>query len=707
MRFAVVRRFGLGFLVPLIVLGVGTAAFLWNPLPLEIVRNAVFDQFQRWQPRAYEDVGVRIVDIDEESLQRLGQWPWPRTLVADLVTRLQDAGAAVIAFDVMFAEGDRSSPAAMREVWQASPALRAELDDLPDHDEVFGDALARGRVVLGFSFAEPGARAGSPEIKARYVVAGEVPRVHAFSGAVPPLEMLGKAAAGSGAIAFVPDSDGVVRRVPMVFRLNGSLVPSLAAETLRIAAEERNFTIRTNGDGGDVSELRVGAFAVPTTPAGEAWIHYSEPHADRYIPAWKVLGGAPEAGRLAGQTVLIGASAPGLMDLRFGPLNGLMPGVEAHAQMLEQVFAGESLSRPSWATAIEMLVILCGGVLVGAIALGASAMLSLGAFVFVLGALWAGAWQSFAAAGVLLDAANPTLVLVAVFVSASIVRHRSSERRQRWVREAFSRYVSPNLVNHLIAHPDALELGGRRQECSFVFTDLAGFTTLLERMDPGEAVALLNDYLDGLIAIAFSHHGTLDRIVGDAVAIMFSAPVIQADHRHRAMSCAMAMHRFASTYAAELNASGVAFGRTRLGIHTGEVIVGNFGGKTIFDYRALGDPVNTAARLEGLNKHVGTLLCVSGETLSGCAAWPARAVGRVILKGKTAPLAVFEPLDPEADGPDQAYDEAMTALRAGSPEALGMFEQLAAVRPQDALVTFHLARLRSGGAGDLLVMTEK
>ena len=155
------------------------------------------------------------------------------------------------------------------------------------------------------------------------------------------------------------------------------------------------------------------------------------------------------------------------------------------------------------------------------------------------------------------------------------MRHLSSERRQRWVRQAFSRYVSPNLVTHLLEHPEALELGGRRQVCSFVFTDLAGFTTLMERLDPGEAVALLNGYLDRMIAIAFAHQGTLDRIVGDAVVIMFSAPIAQPDHQRRALACAMEMQRFARKYADDHQARGIPFGQTRIGIHSGEVIVGN------------------------------------------------------------------------------------------------------------------------------------
>ena len=219
-------------------------------------------------------------------------------------------------------------------------------------------------------------------------------------------------------------------------------------------------------------------------------------------------------------------------------------------------------------------------------------------------------------------------------------------------------------------------------------------------------MSLLNDYLDQMIAIAFANNGTLDRIVGDAVAILFSAPVTQADHQQRALSCAMAMKRFSQQYKKQLEAQGKAFGDTRIGVHSGEVIVGNFGGSTIFDYRALGDPVNTASRLEGANKHIGTLVCVSEATLSGCPGWPGRPIGRIVLQGKAQPLAVFQPLEQDDVGDDQ-YQSAFELLRAEHHGALAAFERLAGARPDDPLVIFHLARLRAGKTGDLISLTEK
>ena len=449
------------------------------------------------------------------------------------------------------------------------------------------------------------------------------------------------------------------------------------------------------------------------------WVHYTAPVAERYIPAWKVFAGEVPGELLEGHLVLVGASAQGLMDLRFSPLGRIMPGVEAHAQALEQILSEHYLLRPGWATAAEAVVIVIGGLLIGFLALRTEALGAAIVSAVLLAGVLGGGWYAFREYGLLLNTVTPGLVLSATFVLASLLHHFMSEREQRWIKDAFSRYVSPNRVTHLVEHPDDMELGGRRQDCSFIFTDLAGFTTLMESIDPGEAVALLNAYLDEMIGIAFRHEGTLDRIVGDAVAIMFSAPVPQADHRARALACALDMDAFASRYAADLQAKGIRFGKTRIGIHSGEVIVGNFGGSTMFDYRALGDPVNTASRLESVNKHLGTNICLSEATLAGCPADSVvRPVGKLVLKGKSQALQVYEPVTPERAAhyaPLAEYRAAYELMAQESTEgdtetpspALAVFSALAEQFPDDPLPKLHRDRLLAGSHGDLIVMSEK
>lgn len=703
-----------GWSVPIVAVMLGVAIFLLDPLPLQVLRNAVFDQYQRWAPRTYQEAPVRIVDIDDESLTKMGQWPWPRTRIADLVTRLRSAGAAVVAFDVMFAEPDRTSPAAMLGIWGDTPALRAYLADLPDHDAVLARTLAEaGGVVLGHAptrTGRPPERFAKP-FRMVNVGPSPLPYLHDFKGTVASLPGLQAAAAGNGAIAFVPDSDGVIRRVPLLLRLGDQAIPSLMAEALRVAQGARNYMVKTAEEAGaGLQEVRIGDLTVPTTAHAEVWVHYTRPVAARYVPAWKVLSGQVPEAALRDHVVLVGSSAQGLMDMRFSPLGGMIPGVETHAQALEQIIAGETLARPNWAPGFEALGILVGGLLVGFVGIWTGAFLSAAAAAVAIAVMGWGGWYAYSELGLLLDPVTPALAMLLIFILTSLYHHAASERRQRWVKQAFARYVSPNLVSHLVDNPGQLELGGTRRECSFIFTDLAGFTTLMEKLDPADAVALLNEYLDNMIRIAFSHEGTLDRIVGDAVAIMFSAPVEQADHRSRALRCALEMHRYASRHAAAANARGIPFGATRIGIHTGEVTVGNFGGSTIFDYRALGDPVNTAARLESVNKQLGTLVCVSEATLSGCPEAVTRPVGKLVLKGKSLPLMVYEPMfgaEGETVAPDPDYQAAYAAMAANDPAAIAAFERLAVERPADGLVRFHLGRLHGGQTGEVIVFSSK
>ncbi|NTV97053.1 MAG: CHASE2 domain-containing protein, partial [Thiobacillus sp.] len=354
-------KFNPGWLIPILTVLAGVVLYLANPLSLQGLRNNVFDQYQRWQPRSYQAAPVRIVDIDDASLARLGQWPWPRTRIAELVERLRAAGAAAIAFDVMFAEPDRTSPAAILQVWDPPPALRRQLAARPDHDAVLAASLAKGGVVLGHALVRNGRPPAHFAAPFRVVELGPspLPYLHAFQGTVAALPILQDAAAGNGAITFVPDSDGVVRRVPLLLRLGDRAVPTLVAEALRVGQGAANLMVKTDGETGTgIQSVRIGAAEAATSADGQVWVHYTPHRPERYVPAWRVLAGTAPAEALNGHIVLVGTSAQGLMDLRFSPLGGLIPGVESHAQAIEQILLGDRLARPNWAPGLEVLGIV-------------------------------------------------------------------------------------------------------------------------------------------------------------------------------------------------------------------------------------------------------------------------------------------------------------------------------------------------------------
>jgi adenylate cyclase len=309
----------------------------------------------------------------------------------------------------------------------------------------------------------------------------------------------------------------------------------------------------------------------------------------------------------------------------------------------------------------------------------------------------------------LLDPIYPSLMVGAVYFTSSLVRHVQAERQKKLVEDVFSSHVSPNLVQHFIQNPDQMAMRGERREYSFVLTDLAGFTSFVEKSDPETLLEVIDDYIDGMTRVTFEHDGTLDRITGDAVAVMFSAPVVQADHARRAVDCALAMDAFSERFRADKAKAGRTVGHTRIGVHTGPVIIGNVGGEFHSDYRALGDAINTASRLESFNKHVGTRICVSGTTKGQVQDFSGRPMGSLILKGKTEAIDAYEPLSPQDASSERvtSYLKAYELLADPNGAVTRAFAQLGERYPDDPLIAFHLTRLRRGERGQVITMTEK
>jgi adenylate cyclase len=290
------------------------------------------------------------------------------------------------------------------------------------------------------------------------------------------------------------------------------------------------------------------------------------------------------------------------------------------------------------------------------------------------------------------------------------LRHVEAFRaaRERWLEAeksyaALARYFSPNLAAELASDRAGIDLSSSRREVTALFTDVAGFTTLVETIEPDRLADLLNRYLGHLTDVVFAHEGTVAKLMGDALHVLFGAPARQEDHAARAVACALALDEAAQAFRAEAAASGLAFGVTRIGVHSGPALVGNFGGGRFFDYTAYGDTINTAARLEAANKPLGTRICVSADTAGQIPGFRGRPIGDLALRGRAAPLRAFEPLlPPDADDDAEAYRAAFEKLEVADPGALSAFAALVGVRSDDPLASLHLRRLLSGESGSVL-----
>ncbi|MEQ1868112.1 MAG: CHASE2 domain-containing protein, partial [Micropepsaceae bacterium] len=487
-------------LVPWIVLLLATLLQVWDPGGvLRGMQNQLFDFYQRTAPRSYTDASVRYVDIDEESLKRIGQWPWPRTTLAQLTNKLQVAGAAVIAFDMAFPEPDRTSPNLIAKSLPADPswdAARAQLGGLPNNDAIFADALRRSRSVLGFVMTSVDT-GRTPALKAGLAVVGDgkpEATVRSFAGATVSLDELQQAAPGSGSFNTAPDTDGIVRRIPLFVAYKGKIYPGLALEALRIAQMDEagatpSYLIKTAGASDEVSagvnpnrmvSVRIGAFEIPSTQDGQFWVHYTAGGNKRSIPAWKVLDGSADLAAAEGGAIFIGTSAAGLLDLRSTPMRQDAPGVEVHIEALEQMLLKSFLERPDWAAGAEFIfATLLGLIILVAIArvpVFWIAGVAIVAVTFALGS----SWHAFTQWKWLLDPVAPSLNIALVFAAASLVKFMRTEAERRTVRSAFAQYLPPDVVESIANDPSQLKLGGDTRELSIMFTDIRGFTPIAE-----------------------------------------------------------------------------------------------------------------------------------------------------------------------------------------------------------------------------------
>ena len=650
------------FLYALIVGAVIVASLalrVWDPSPVARMRALVFDAYQRVSPLQFDpEQPVRIVDIGEDSLQKLGQWPWPRTLLAQLVEKLVGDGAAVIAFDMIFPEPDRLSPANAIQYWPHTPltdALKPELEKLPTNDQVLADAIAEAPVVLGF-IASP-QTSTQPETKAGFSYGGDDPRLFApyYPGAAASLTVLQTPAQGAGALNWIPEFDQIIRRMPMVVRIEDTLYPSLVADALRLAQGASTYVVKSSGASGEgafgektgIVKIRVGDFEVPTEANGQMWVRFSSQSRDRYLPAWKVLNGEIGADQIAGRIILIGTSAAGLLDLRATPLEASVPGVELHAQAIEQILKGAYLLRPDFATPAELLYILVLGIIIAVLIYRAGALGSAIVGALAIAGVIAISWYAFDALGWLVDPIYPTIALTAIYLAGTSFVFLRTERERNRVRNAFSHYMAPALVERLADEPERLKLGGETRDMTLLFSDVRGFTTISEGLDAEELTRFLNSLFTPLSNIILEEQGTIDKFMGDAVMAFWNAPLDDADHPSNACRAALRlvdeMKTLNERWRQEAEESGREYKEVKLGIglNTGSCCVGNLGSETRFDYSVIGDNVNIASRLEGQSKTYDLMAIVGEETVSRAPEFAFLEIDLLKMKGKTAATRIF------------------------------------------------------------------
>jgi len=646
------RRVGYARLLCLVLL-IGFAALrVADPAPVEEIRVRTFDAFQRIDPRTKTIRPVTIVDIDDKSLEKLGQWPWPRTRIADLVTELTRLGAVVIAFDAVFSEPDRLNPAFAADTFRnLDPETRAKLRALPSNDQILADAIKASRVVLGESGLPEEITALDKTLPVTGIaMLGEEPQrfMFDFPGLLRNVPVLEHAAAGRGLFTIKPERDGIVRRVPMIMQAQGQTMPSLTFEMLRVATGSGTILIKAEQAG--IKSLGIKGIQIPTDHNGQLWVHYARNDASIYVPAVNVLEKSVAPDMIAGKLVLIGTSAVGLNDIKTTPVSRAMPGVEIHAQVLESTLTGDVISQPIYGIAVEFATALLFGLLVITFAplFGPVTLVALGAaFASMLIGMSA---YFYSQNRLLIDFTYPLMSTTAIYLTLIFSSFVREQAQRRQIRSAFGQYLSPALVEQLAQSPEKLVLGGEEREMTIMFSDMRGFTSISEtyKNDPQGLTSLMNSFLTPLTNAILNRKGTIDKYMGDAIMAFWNAPLDDKDHELNACEAALDMLERVDALNQVREQEAKEEGRpfiplnAGIGLNTGTCVVGNMGSDQRFDYSVFGDSVNLASRLEGQSKEYGFPIIVGSRTaLAVKDRFAILELDFIMVKGKKEPEVIY------------------------------------------------------------------
>ena len=694
---------------------------------LERLDHIIYDARLRATMPNTRDERIVVVDIDEKSLSRVGQWPWGRDKLAGLARELfERQQVAVLGFDVVFAESDSSSGLGTLEQL-ASGALKgqtgfreqlARLAPQLDYDGLFAQSLQGRPAVLGYYLTSDrqGRTQGmlpSPALTSEQL-RGSPLRATSWNGFGSNIEKIAAAAPAAGFFNSITDADGVVRSLPLLAEHQGKYYESLALAMFRVAIGQpevhpgfanptpngafdtlRSVVLRQDGRSLELPVDERLAVLIPFRGPGE-----SSGGSFRYISASDVLEGALGPAELRDAMVIVGSTAPGLLDLRVTPVGRAYPGVEAHANVLSGFMEGRSVVRPDYATAFDAAQLIAAGVLL-AVALpllsaAASVLLSM-SVVALLGGI--NAWL-YIAYGLALPAATAIAMSLMAFALNMGYGYFVESRSKRELAALFGTYVPPELVDEMVKQPDKYTMKATNREMTVMFCDMRGFTAMSEKMEPQELQALLNEVFSRLTQIIRNHRGTIDKYMGDCVMAFWGAPVETPDHAALAVQAALEMEQAVqeiNKMHRDRNLPAIGIG---IGLNTGLMCVGDMGSNIRRSYTVIGDSVNLASRIEGLSKHYGTSILASESTVHGASRLVWQVLDVVRVTGKEQPVAVFRPIaDKAVLSPSQEHELSVWQQFWSSYNARNWTQcevqlgHLAASNPGCTLYTLYVARV--------------
>lgn len=649
-----------------ILLCIFSALQLYQPKVLSIFELKLKDQMMSIRGTQAVDPRIAIIDIDERSLQEIGQWPWPRNRVAELLINLRDSGVAIIGLDIVFAEPDNASPRRVLE------GLNLPFDSglLPDYDEILNQAIMNTPTVLGYVFS----------MEDDHLLSEQSPQTHAIIvetnkpaeslilkpyRAILSLSQVDVDGLFSGYINTLPDIDGTIRHLPLVMEFNSGIYPSLAMEMARLGLGAQR--IQLNYHHQLVESLSLDALNIPTDIYGRLAVNYRGPSFQYpYISAVDILT-QPEEFSLDGSVVLVGTSAAGLLDLRSTPLDSVYPGVEVHATVIDNIINQDFISKPSWSMGADLITLVFIATSVAFILCLSSTLISATLTLAFLSLLLIFHYYLFSQQGLVLTTLPPLLLLISNFVLGTLLNHHQDQKQKNFIRQRFERKVSKEIVDELLTHKN-LKLEGSERYITIFFSDIRDFTQLSESIGSARLlIALLNRYMSCMIEKITQQNGTVDKLIGDAIMAYWNAPMDDAMHADHALSSAVEQIEALKKLNDEFIKEGLPALSIGIGLNTGMAVVGEMGSENRSDYTCVGDEVNLASRTEGLCKYFNSQLILTESTyksLNQGNLYQFRPLGLLNVKGKNHPVNFYECLGTKANPWQRYSDEEDARLKA-------------------------------------------
>ncbi|MBW2250272.1 MAG: CHASE2 domain-containing protein [Deltaproteobacteria bacterium] len=636
--------------------------------------DARFKSREKIEPRS--DVVLAV--IDEKSIAREGKWMWPRSKMADLVTKLSNAGAKVIAFDIGFLEPDdkrivkiiNNIQGSLHNLNPEDKKLIENIKAQSDNDKLLADSIknSSAKIVLGYFFQlgeKTSAHIEEKDIKihkkniinSRYqferYTSKEAKNVTLVEPVYPQsnIKEISDAADLAGYFNMHPDNDGVVRWLPAVLKFRESLYAPLSLVSVSAFL---NSPLSITIDEYGVQSIQTGNLSIPTDESGRILINYrGEEKSFPHISITDILSGNVPVNILKDKIVLIGATAVGIYDLRVTPFGSIFPGIEIHANLIDSILSEDFLLQPKWSAIFDVLAIFFTGLILGIVlprvevipGLIAGSSIFLGYILFCQ--------YLFSSHGLVLNLVYPVTVILFIYVTITAYRYFIETRQKRFIKNAFSTYLAPAVVKQLIDSPEGLNLGGEEREITAFFSDVQGFTSISEALTPNELVELLNEFLTEMTDIILKHEGTVDKFEGDAIIAFFGAPNVLQNHAERTCSACIKMQKRLAELRENWKENEKPQLKMRIGLCTGSAVVGNMGSESRMDYTMMGDTVNTAARLEGINKIYDIYTLISESTcIAAGSSIATREIDTINVVGKKEPVTIFQLLGYASDVDD-------------------------------------------------------